>query len=174
MTLKYTTETAIARRLRGRLQIGGTPSPFGEQIIEEELITQIGAQVEARVDAKLKQIYVFPLATNSHPELASIVEKFVIADIVPTYFVGNDSDSISNYGQLMLTQAKEELELIATGDVVLDEESPVYAPSSIVPNRTKVTKWASTKAERDAAYLQETRYKKGQATKPIPVDSIQF
>lgn len=174
MVLIYTTEAAIARRLKGRLQIGGTASPFGEQVIDPDLITQIGEQVEARVNAKLKQIYKFPLVSTSHPELASIVEKMAIAELVPVYFSGNDSDQISNYGQLMAAQGGTELEAIASGDVQLDGELPGYSPASVVPNRSISAKRSISATERANAFAQETAFKKGDAVVPLQGEDVRF
>lgn len=170
----YTTTQQIAKRLDNRLQLGGNALTFGYVVVDPDLITQIGGQVEARVNAKLRQIYSLPLTSNNHPELASIVEKMAVSELVNVYFSGSDSDSISNFGSLMLEQAQTELMAIASGDVQLVGETPIYAPKSIVPNRTRVLNRESTYTERHAAFNQELNYKKGDRIKQIESDSVRW
>ncbi len=135
--LKYTTINAIARRLEGRLQLGGSQSPFGDKVVDDDLICQVAQQVEAKVDAWLRQIYVLPLQ-YPHKEVESVVEKLAIAELIPVHFTGSDSDSISSYGKLMYDEGMKEAKMLGSGDIQLENETLRYAPKSVVPNRTRV------------------------------------
>ena len=148
MALKYTTTEAIALRLQTRLQIGGSPSSFGNSVVDTTLLDQIGVQVESRVDAKLRQRYVLPL-TYTHPQLASIVEKLVICEIIGVHFVGAEVSDDANFGRLMCAQGAKELEAIASGDVALQGETPVAAIPSAPPGYSAVM--TRNVARKDAA-----------------------
>ncbi len=66
MPLQYTTVDAIARRLRGRLEVnksalGGGMGGLAAQQVDLLLIEQLGTQVEVRLDVALAQIYMLPV-----------------------------------------------------------------------------------------------------------------
>lgn len=128
MALKYTTTDAIGLRLTGRLLVDSSPSAFGQTEVNSDLIDQVGAQVEARVDAEIRKVYEFPLRTNSQPLLASIVEKLTICEIIGTYFYGKAESDDGGYGKLMCSQGMAELMAIGAGEVVLDGELPRSSP----------------------------------------------
>jgi hypothetical protein len=171
--MNYTTIDAISRRIQGRLQVGGTLSALGEKQISQELIEQIGDQVEARLDGVLRGIYEFPLA-QSHPELASIVEKCTISEIIPVYEVspeGREGDSWS--GQLK-KECQMEMAAIAERTITLPGESVIFTPSTTSPNSSKVFNRSSTQSERDAGFEQERCYRKGDKINPIQADSVRW
>jgi hypothetical protein len=59
--LLYTTKEAIANRLKGRLTVGGSQVPFAPTTVDNNLLEQVGLQVEARVNARLGTVYKLPL-----------------------------------------------------------------------------------------------------------------
>jgi hypothetical protein len=124
--MKYTSTQAIANRLRGRVAFGQS-SQFGVSQIDPALIDQVGDQVEARVDSSLGQVYQMPLA-QPHLELASVVEKLVICEILGTHFVGQEANPSDGYGRLMCAQGAAELEAIALASPPLTGESAIAAP----------------------------------------------
>jgi hypothetical protein len=124
--LKYTTTEAIARRLRGRLQIGTVQAPYGATVVVDELLEQVGAQVEAQIDAILREVYKYPLNaeaednTQSRPILAAIVEKGVICELADVHFYqGEDGNS---YGREMCKQYKAALDALRIGNPQLPGE----------------------------------------------------
>lgn len=137
--MAYTTVDAIGRRVRGRLQIGGgAPSAFGATLVDDDLLGQILEQVTARIDARLKKIYQFPLL-RSHPELASVSEKLCICELMGVHFTGQEASDDANYGKMMCKQGDAELELIASGELPLEGENQLCLPiTSIAPTVTTV------------------------------------
>jgi hypothetical protein len=119
--LTYTTKTAIANRLRGRLTVGGPAVPFQPTTIDDNLIEQVGEQVEARVNARLGTIYQLPLL-QSQPLLASIVEKGVICELMGVHFVGQEGTEAGGFGRLMCSQFDQELTALLAGSVTLTGE----------------------------------------------------
>lgn len=124
--LKYTTTESIARRLSGRLQVGGGGAPYGKSVVDEHLLEQVGLQIEARVEALLRGIYRLPLAaidptnTTARPIVAAIVEKGVICELADVHFFqGEDGNT---YGQSVCRQFKAELDAIATRQFLLPGE----------------------------------------------------
>lgn len=126
--LLYTTKEAIANRLRGRLTVGGPSLPFGPTTVDDNLIRQVGEQVEARVNAKLKGVYRLPLI-GSHPVLTSAVEKLILCELLPVHSVEEEQSISSNQGVdrsyvgLVCRQGKAELEEILSGAIALEGES---------------------------------------------------
>jgi len=119
MALTYTTTEAIALRLKGRLQLAGTPTPFGNTVADPALIEQVGTQVEARVNGVLRGVYRFPLRSVAHPELSSVVEKLVCCELLPIYYYGMENSTDGGQGRLMCDQGKAELAALASGQTVL-------------------------------------------------------
>ncbi len=124
MTLIYTTIEAIARRLRGRLKIPTAslspltpPNSLGQQVVDADLIADIGSQVEQKISMILGQIYVMPLH-NQHPIIAGIVERMVIADIMLTHYQNSVSPELGGdpgFGGIMFHKAQEDLLLLTAG-----------------------------------------------------------
>lgn len=126
MPLDYTTVEAIARRLRGRLEIsksvlGGGTSGLAAQQVDLLLIEQVGVQIEARLNVALSEIYLLPIAataTIARVILGGIVEKLVVSEITLTHFqqtqvpqMGGDA----GFGSVIRKQAQEELESLFAG-----------------------------------------------------------
>lgn len=126
MALTYTLTSNIQQRLKGRLSIGGAQSPFGQQSVDMDLLDQIGEQVEAKVNAILRQSYVFPLkAANpaeleSRPLIAAIVEKGVICQLADVHFFSGEDGS--SYGRQMCKDFAAELAAIESGQIRLPGE----------------------------------------------------
>jgi hypothetical protein len=124
MSLTYTTKEAISNRLRGRLTVGGPQVPFAPTTVDDNLIVQVGEQVESRVNAQLKTVYKLPLKTPTNPILASIVEKGVICELMGTHYVGQEANPQDGYGRMMCKQFQAELAEVVTGAIALDGEVP--------------------------------------------------
>ena len=93
--VEYTTIDNIALRLRTRLDLNQTAhgAAFGQSLgakqVEPELFEQIASQVEAKLNAKLGMLYELPVpqhATQARLILASIVEKFTVAEILAVHY----------------------------------------------------------------------------------------
>lgn len=128
MPLRYTTQAAIARRLSNRLELldsGATPafgSSLGSQQVNLELLQQVGEQVEATVDSRLSMAYELPVpadAIQARAILAGIVEKLIVAEILPVYFESQNSGaqmgSDAGFGSMMRNSASAELEKYLVG-----------------------------------------------------------
>jgi hypothetical protein len=122
--LKYTTPEAIALRLRGRLEFNQsvTGGAFGQNLgakqVDFQLYEQVAQQVEAKLNMALSMIYELPIpltAVDAIKILASIVEKFVVAEIASVHFQQVQSATEggdAGFGAVMLKQAKEECQVI--------------------------------------------------------------
>ncbi len=149
--LIYTTTEAIHRRLSGRLSIGGGSAPYGKSSVDEDLLSQLGAQVEAKVEATLRGVYRLPLKaadednTSSRPIVASIVEKGVICELADVHFFqGEDGNS---YGREMCRQFKSELEALASRSFILPGEIEIAAGVGESANFAKAAQRAETAVE---------------------------
>ena len=97
--LKYTTVEAIARRLQSRLTISGTQTPFGPTVMGEELLDQVGGQIEARVDGVIRAnspLLPFNAAVRAiaKPVLAAVVEKGCVCEIGSVHFAASEEAAI--------------------------------------------------------------------------------
>ena len=137
MPLTYTTVEAIQRRLVARLQVGGVSHPMGPQTINLDLVNQIGEQVEARVNAKLGGVYQLPL-TGPVPVVQSIVEKFILSELLPVHQVDDPKDSLR---AIVRREAEKELKEVCEGIVTLEGQTLVTAttPSPVATNFTGVS-----------------------------------
>ena len=121
--LKYTTTDDIRRRLRGRLEVqgGGLYKGAAAAIVDNELIEQIGQQIETMVELGLGQIYKLPIpytATYAMQLIKSIVEKLIISEIAVTHFQQLQSAELGadqGFGAVLKKQAVEQLEMIMHG-----------------------------------------------------------
>lgn len=120
--LTYTDTDAIERRLNGRLTIGGPQSAYAKQAVDPGLLAQIGEQVEAKINASLSAVYVFPLKlTASKPILSAIAEKGVICELADVHFF--NSEEGTSYGSQMCKQFRAELNQIVDRTITLPGES---------------------------------------------------
>lgn len=124
MPLKYTTQQAIAQRLAKRIQIGGTPQTYGKDVLDPALLEQVGPQVEARFEAALAQRYGVPLNVsdpNTRAIVASIVEKGILAEILPTQFFPENGRE-GGLRKVMADEAAAELKQVQSGQIKLAGE----------------------------------------------------
>jgi hypothetical protein len=120
--LTYTDTDAIERRLVGRLTIGGPQSAYAKQSVDPNLLAQIGMQVEAKINASLSAMYVFPLKlTDSRPLLSAIAEKGVVCELADVHFF--NSEEGTSYGTQMCKQFHADLSAIVEGKITLPGES---------------------------------------------------
>lgn len=96
-TLKYAKMEGIQRRIVNRLYIQGQTIPtipqtfgssLGAQQVNQDLILDIAASVESQMDTMLALQYVLPIAytaTDARYILASIAEKWIISEVIPTH-----------------------------------------------------------------------------------------
>jgi hypothetical protein len=80
------------------------------------LYEQLGEQVEAKLEMALSMMYELPVpndASQSLKILASIVEKFVVAEILSTHYQQTQGEGgDQGYGAVLFKQAKEECQAI--------------------------------------------------------------
>lgn len=150
--MKYTTVTSISNRLQYRLQVGGIQQPYGSPLVEPALLDQVGAQVEANVDAALSQVYTLPLNLNSDDtkaQMASLIEKGVICEVYPVHYsVDGSSDQ---FGKTMCQQYQEQLAAIVSGQIPLRGEISAVTPTlTISPPQTFVSSRKSSGRKGDA------------------------
>lgn len=147
MALVYTTVSAISRRMRGRVDVGGLSLPFQPVSADDALIDQIGAQVEARVDAQLRSVYKLPLS-GSHPHLTGIVEKLICGEILAIHSMGDEQvvssdegrvSSDRSYAGYLIRSANRELEAIVQGVTPLDGETLSTGDTSPPANSRNLT-----------------------------------
>lgn len=131
MALTYTTIAAVGRRLKGRLGVQSLPGGYGPAVLDDELIDQVGEQVEARINARLRSLYKIPLQ-SSHPVLASITEKLIVCELMSSQALGEEQLLVGSNGQargdrsyagVMCAQGAAELDLLLSGQVSLDGET---------------------------------------------------
>lgn len=138
MALLYTTKEAIANLLRGRLVVGGQQFPFGPTTIDDNLIEQIGAQVEAKLNAQLKTVFTLPLANPTSPILASIVEAGILCRLLPTHATGDELPTSGDVGVdrsfagFYCKAYSAELQTLLSGTIALTGELPAVVPSSTI------------------------------------------
>jgi len=118
--MEFTTTDAIARRLRGRLEIQGQMPAFGSNLgasqIDVELLDQVGNQVEADFNAIAKMIYVWPppvSAIAARQIVAGIIERLVISELAQTHFQQSQSPEMggdAGFGAVMRKQAFEQIQ----------------------------------------------------------------
>ncbi|MFN6560040.1 MAG: hypothetical protein RMY28_009550 [Nostoc sp. ChiSLP01] len=120
--LKYTTSEAIARRLKNRLELKDGPPTLGQtqslgaKQVDYSLYEQLGEQAEAKLNMALSMLYELPVpndATEALKILASIVEKFVVAEILSVHYQQTQGEGgDQGYGSVLFKQAKEECQAI--------------------------------------------------------------
>lgn len=129
MALIYTTSAAILRRLQGR--VASIDSVFGQSTLSDDLLQQIGGQVEDRITNELRKVYKLPL-TGSHPRLAEIAELGIICQLLPTHVIQGESQPKDNFQAFTCSQYSKLLEAIINGDSPLEGEqiiSPIQSDS---------------------------------------------
>lgn len=140
MALKYTTQNAISLRLAKRLQVGGTPTTYGKEVLDTALLELIGPQVEAKFEMAIAHLYILPLAVsnlNSQQIVASCVEKMILSEVLPTQFfpeVGREG----GLRKVMADESKVELEAIASGRLKLDGERIATSAAQGFPSSSAV------------------------------------
>ena len=120
----YTTIKNIRRRLQGRLNVRDynnlIPGAASKEV-DNELIDQVGNQIEARLNLALAQIYLLPIppeAEYAFLVLESIVEKLVVSELATVHFQQTQSPELggdAGFGAILRKQAIEELEAILHG-----------------------------------------------------------
>ena len=141
--LTYTTTEAVGRRLRGRLETDGPLLAYGNPVVDPDLIEQVGAQVESRVEAKLRTVYKLPFKSVS-PIVASIVEKLILCELIPVHFaaeLASNADSpLLGFAGLMCKQGGKELGELLSGEVTLSGEDLVSGGGSALSGGLTVAK----------------------------------
>lgn len=144
MALIYTSVEAIEKRLQGWAEVNNPPSAFGASQVDSELILQVAEQNEAKVNRVLGKRYQMPLI-GTYPELASVVEKLTICELVGQLYAGQEPSEPGGYGALMCSQGKAEFKALAS--LILPDETPlvndlsavtttVFSGSRKLPNQT--------------------------------------
>lgn len=168
MALTYTTTQNIARRLEGRLQFGGNPLSFGNAVVSDDLLDQVGTQIEAKVNMYLQKAYVLPL-TLPQPVVSEIVEKLVICELFDTLTIGGEGKE----GDVYCENAMALLMAIANGELFLNTEQEIE-PRTVDQNVTVVVKRAGTAVDQAAAFAQEITYTKGDVVVGIDPDTVRW
>lgn len=154
----YTTKEAIANRLSTRIQVGGIAATFGKTVVDSNLIDQVIPQVEGRVNGALRQRYCMPLkltSTDAMMAIASIVEKFVCAEILPVEYLENGAEG--GLRKILAKEAREELEAVLNGGVILPGECLTSTPEA-GSNWLKVGQRGGTEDKAAIAAEQIRRY----------------
>lgn len=139
---QFTDAEAIADRLEKRLQVGGAQSAFGKSVLNDSLLNNAGAQVEARITAALSRCYRTPLKLTSPQTrglLASIAEKGILAEILPPQFVGEYGKE-GSLRKIMATEFAEELAAICPGGLRMAGELLLADANTEAGNHTVVGK----------------------------------
>lgn len=168
MALTYTTTEAIARRLEGRLQFGGNPLAFGNAVVSDELLAQIGEQIEAKVNLYLQKAYALPLSLPQ-PVVSEIVEKLVICELFDTLTIGGEGKEGAAYCE----NAMALLLSISNGEFILNSPQETE-PRTINQNVSVVEKRAGTATDQAAAFAQETTYTKGSVVVGIDPETVRW
>ena len=91
----------------------------GSITVDPEIVEMIVEEVETRnIDAILGQIYELPLPEACYPIIASIVEKYVCAELMNIHFESTQMASVggdAGYGSVMYQQANNELKQLVLG-----------------------------------------------------------
>lgn len=145
VALKYTSLQAITLRLQKRAQVGGTPQTFGKDVIDPALVELVAPQVEARFEETIAHLYQTPLNLadpNVREIAASVVEKGILAEILPTQFFP-DSGKEGGLRKVMADESARELEAVREGTIRLAGERPSSSAASMPPPSLKVSKRGS-------------------------------
>lgn len=139
---RYTNAEDIAARLERRLQVGGSQSTFGKSVLNEGLLNNAGAQIEARIDSTLGRCYRLPLKLISQQTrgvLASIAEKGILAEILPPEFVG-DLGKEGGLRKIVADEYAAELAAICPGGLRLEGELLLADANTEAGNHTQLGK----------------------------------
>lgn len=118
----YTTVDALEKRLKGWAEVYGSASAFGASQVNGGLLLQVAEQNEAKVNRILGKRYQLPLVVT-HPELASVVEKLTVCELIGQFYAGQEPSEKGGYGALMCSQGKAELKALEI--LILPDETPL-------------------------------------------------
>lgn len=142
--MNYTTVEAIADRLNFILEV--TPPTFGSNLgakqVNPALLQRVGEQVEAKLNAALRQVYqpvpIPSMYSEAHLILAPIVEKHVCSEILIAHFVPATGPQLSGDGGLRSVLRKEAQEetaaLFVTHGIYIPGLMP--EPGTYLPGKT--------------------------------------
>lgn len=143
----YTDATRINRRLANRLTTGASTA-FGLTQVDPTFLVDVIDQVEARVNGRLRLKFSVPISDTELIKIVrGIVEKYVICEVLPTYFANTEESQEGGFGALMCEQAEDELEQLLSGDIEVSEPSE---ESSVLSNYSQSALYSPSRSNRDA------------------------
>lgn len=147
MTMRYTTQAAIALRLAKRLQVGGVPTTYGKDVMDVALLDLVAPQCEAKFEAAISVLYQLPLQLgddSSRALIASIVEKMILGEVLPVH-VFPEVGKEGGLRKVMADESAAELRMIKEGQVKLPGERISAAAAGGFPysNSTRVVQRGS-------------------------------
>lgn len=130
--MKYTTPEHIYRKIKTRLDVdvasfGGVPSTLFPGVadsatkmpVDPELVEDIAEEIEGWLDLLLMQLYEFPLQSEEHSTLRSIVTNLTVAELLRNYFQGIGlatlSSDISSYSTDLVNKAYYNIHCLTAG-----------------------------------------------------------
>lgn len=138
----YTNAEAVADRLEKRLQVGGNQNTIGKTVVNDGLLTNAGAQIEARITAALSRCYRTPLLLSSQQTrgiLASIAEKGILAEVLPPQIIAENGRE-GGLRRIMADEFAAELAAICPGGLRLVGEILLADANTEDGNQTVVGK----------------------------------
>lgn len=152
----FTNAEAISDRLEKRAQVGGAQNTFGKSVLNDGLLNNAGAQIEARITAHLSRCYKTPLNLTSQQTrglLASIAEKGILAEILPPVFAA-DYGKETSLRFIMATEFVAELNAICPGglrlpgELLLADANTEGGNTTIVGKRKPISEYRPIEGER--------------------------
>ena len=139
---QFTNAEAVSDRLDKRVQIGGAQTTFGKSVLNEGLLNNAGAQIEARITAYLSRCYRTPLNLTSQQTrgiLQSIADKGILSEVLPPQIIAENGRE-GGLRFIMAAEFQAELAAICPGGLLLPGEILLADPNTAEGNRTLVGK----------------------------------
>ncbi|HEY9826052.1 MAG TPA: hypothetical protein V6D19_11425 [Stenomitos sp.] len=147
MPLLYTTNEAIMRRLKGRIELAG-PTALGRVPIDAALLAQVAEQAEERLNNVLRKIYQMPLQRPEHPTLAEYVELRSVCALIPVHFQRQNVSDDRGLGEVACKDAEGILKALQSLEILLPGEILIPPPPQGVNfGQTVVRKYTPGTAE---------------------------
>jgi phage gp36-like protein len=141
---------------------------LGNTVVDDDLLDQVGTQIEAKVNLYLQKAYTLPLSLPQ-PVVSEIVEKLVICELFDTLTLGGEGKE----GDAYCDDAMGLLLSITNGELVLNTEQETE-PNTIAQNVTVVQRRTGTATDQAAAFTQEKQYTAGSVVTGIDPETVRW
>ena len=160
MAIFYATDndrnSAIERKLSGRLEFSGGGSTLGRTPLDSDLVNQVASQAEEWLATGIKSAYAWPLQKPQRVTLQEIVEDRAVCKLIMLRYYGQSPSNEGNdYGRSLCKQAEKALNDLLEGKIVLDGELKPNQPQPSVFTRS-VTKQSESEPVNEIEWADAT------------------